>query len=207
MEAWWIWLAAVVVYVAFRAWYDSWRGPLRSEEVETYLERLGAGPEATPERLASIRAFLASDDGREFWMVNLIRLHPEPAVDPQTGERVPARALLERYTRPFVRALLRRAGHPALLADVAGSYMDAWSVEPDPGWSFVGVMRYRSRRDMMELATAADFPSSHAFKIAAMANTLAFPVVRLRFALGPRTWVAALLALAAAFAQLALRAG
>lgn len=204
MQAWWIWLLAGGLYLAFRAWYDGWRRPLRPEEVDAYLERLAAGPEATPERLESVRRFLSADDGREFLMVNLIRLHPEPALDPETGERLPARALLERYTRPFIRALLRRGGHPSLLANVAGSYTDAWNVEPDPGWSFVGLMRYRSRRDLMELATAPDFGRSHAFKIAAIANTLAFPVVRPRFLAGPRVWAAVLLMLAAAVAQLAV---
>jgi len=34
----WVWLGAAVVYLAFRAWYDNWRGPLRAEEIAAYLQ-------------------------------------------------------------------------------------------------------------------------------------------------------------------------
>jgi hypothetical protein len=37
-------------------------------------------------------------------------------------------------------------------------------------------MRYRSRRDMMEIAVNPAFRGSHAFKVAAMQKTIAFPV-------------------------------
>jgi len=37
-------------------------------------------------------------------------------------------------------------------------------------------MRYRSRRDMMEISTNPDFEGPHDFKIAAMAKTVAFPL-------------------------------
>ena len=37
-------------------------------------------------------------------------------------------------------------------------------------------MRYRSRRDMMEITVNPAFRGSHDFKIAAMAKTIAFPV-------------------------------
>ena len=38
MAGLWIWLAAVLFYLAFRVWYDNWRGPLRREEIDAYLE-------------------------------------------------------------------------------------------------------------------------------------------------------------------------
>ena len=37
-------------------------------------------------------------------------------------------------------------------------------------------MRYRSRRDLMEIATNPAFQGSHEFKIAAMNKTIAFPI-------------------------------
>jgi hypothetical protein len=102
-------------------------------------------------------------------------------------------------------ALLRRAGHPALIGRAAGSYVERWGVEPDPGWSVAGVIRYRSRRDMMELATDPAFEPAHAFKIAALANTLAFPLSPAFVVAGPRIWVALVFALLAALGHLLLR--
>jgi hypothetical protein len=113
------------------------------------------------------------------------------------------------YTRRFMPALFRRAGHPALFGRAAGGYVEAWGVEPDPGWSVSGVIRYRSRRDMIELATDPAFESAHAFKIAALEKTLAFPLSPAWVVAGPRFVVAARLALGAAFCHVALlrRAG
>ncbi len=37
-------------------------------------------------------------------------------------------------------------------------------------------MRYRSRRDMLEISSNPAFHGSHEFKVAAMAKTIAFPL-------------------------------
>jgi hypothetical protein len=201
----WIWTAAVVLYGAFELWYGNRRGRLTPAEIDDYMARIAASAEsASPERLATIRAFLEADDGREFFMANLIRLPPEPVMDPVTGEARPAPAVLRGYTGSFMPWLFRRAGHPAFFGRAAGGYVEHWGVEPNPGWTLVGVVRYRSRRDMMELATDPRFGPAHAFKLAAMSHTLAFPVAPGMAFLGPRVWIGLLLALLAALAHLLL---
>jgi hypothetical protein len=66
------------------------------------------------------------------------------------------------------------------------------------------MMRYRSRRDMMKLATDPRFLDAYPFKIAAVAQTFSFPTqVTTSMALRPRTGVALLLALLAALIHLA----
>jgi hypothetical protein len=114
--------------------------------------------------------------------------------------------VLEGYTDHFMRALFLRAGHPAFAGPAAGRYLEHWEVAPDPGWSFTGIIRYRSRRDMAELATAAEFEPAHVFKRAAIANTFAFPVTPGVLFFGPRIWVALALALLAALGHLARNA-
>jgi hypothetical protein len=83
-----------------------------------------------------------------------------------------------------------------------GSYVEHWGVERDPGWSFGAVMRYRSRRDMIELVLDPMFADVHVFKEAAMSNTAAFPISPAFVTFGPRITIALLLALAAAIAHL-----
>jgi len=187
-----IWAVALAVYVAFAAWYGGVRGPLAPAEIAAHLARLSAGGDYDADQLAAVRAFLEADDGREFFMVNLVRMQPGDA----------ARQELERYTGPFLGALLRRAGHPAFVAPAAATYLERWNVAPDPGWSFAGVIRYRSRRDMIELVTDPAFEPWHAHKLAAIASTLAFPVTPARVWIGPRVWVALLVALVALALQL-----
>lgn len=206
MSALWIWGAAALLYALFSVWYVGLRGPLSRDEIDAYLEALRSRvAEPDPQRLAAVRAFLESDDGREFHMLNLIRLHEDPVKDPETGGLRPAPDVLGVYTRHFMPRLFLRAGHPAFLGRAAGGYVESWGVEPDPGWSMGALVRYRSRRDMMELATDPRFDPAHAFKIAAMSHTLAFPVAPGAVILGPRVWVALLLSLLAALCHLALR--
>jgi len=201
----WVWLGAAVVYLAFRAWYDNWRGPLRAEEIEAYLERMKAAGFADARELETIRTFLEHDDGREFVMLNLVRLNPEPAPHPESGELTSAAKLLRGYLRSFLPQLLRRAGHPLLQARKVGGYVDTWNVEADPGWSFIGYMRYRSRRDMMELVATPSFLAAHPLKHAALRNTFSFPTQpAISLYAGPRIWVGLVLALAAALVHLAV---
>ncbi len=201
-----IWASTAAVYGVFWIWYSGWRGPLSKEEVEEFERRLReSATDLDPERLATVRTFLEQDDGRQFFMVNLIRLHSEPVTVPGTDEREAARKVLGRYTGYFMPALFRRAGHPAFVGRAAGGYVEHWGVEPDPGWTVAGVIRYRSRRDMAILATDPRFGPAHVYKIAAMKSTFAFPVAPGLVVAGPRVWVALVLALAAALAQLALR--
>lgn len=204
MQARWIWAAALLGYALFSLWYDNWKGPLRADEIDALLERAAAQSQLDPARLATVRAFLEADDGREFFMLNVLRPYAGPVSPPGGGAPEPARDVLDRYTRHFMPALLRRAGHPALIGRAAGGYLEAWGVEPDPGWSFSGVIRYRSRRDLMELATDPAFEPAHAFKIAALERTFAFPLSPAVVVAGPRVWVALLLALGAALAHVAL---
>jgi hypothetical protein len=202
MNARWIWGAALLGYGLFALWYDNWRGPLGAQEIDVLVERARTQGQIEPDRLANVRAFLEADDGREFFMLNLLRVQPDPVAVPGSDERKPAREVIEGYTRHFMPALFRRAGHPALIGRAAGGYLEHWGVEPDPGWSVAGVIRYRSRRDMMELATDPAFEPAHAFKIAALANTLAFPLSPAFVVAGPRVWVALVFALLAAFGHL-----
>lgn len=202
----WIWGIAALAAIAFLGWYRNWRGPLSKDEIERYMavaiEMHGANEFND---FDIVRRFLEADDGREFVMLNLVRLAPGEVPDPETGRPTRSSALLQRYTQPFMRALFRRGGHPAMVARKVGGYVDAWRVPPDPGWTIVGFMRYRSRRDMIELVVDPRFSSSHAFKFAATAETFSFPTQPvLRLYPSPALWAPLLLALIAALAHLAI---
>lgn len=200
---WWIWLPAALAYGLFVGWYENWRGPLRRGEIESYMARLQGTPTAEHNDLAVLREFLHNDDGREFVMLNLVRVAPGQAPHPETGEPTRSADLLQAYTRAFLPELIRRGGHPAIVSRKVGGYVDAWRVEPDPGWTIVGYMRYRSRRDMMELVVDPRFVAMHPFKMAATAETFSFPTQPMMMLfVSPRVWVPLVIALAAALAQI-----
>lgn len=200
----WIWGAALGAYALFRLWYDNWAGPLKPAEIDAFLEALKDSPGSEVNDTGVLRRFLETDDGKEFFMLNLVKVHAQ-APHPETGEPTRGRILLDRYIQTFMPALFARGGHPALAARPLGGYVDAWNTEPDPGWSTVGYMRYRSRRDLARLAADPRFKAAHGFKIAGLAKTYSFPTRPvMSFYAGPRVWVALVLALIAALAQLAL---
>ena len=207
MSGLWIWIAAVLLYGVFWFWYVGTPRPLTRTEVDAHMATVAAsGMGVTPEQVAMLRAFLEADDGREFFMLNLVRINQGPVVAPGATKESDARTVLDGYTRHFMPALFRRAGHPAFFGRAAGGYLEQWNVAPDPGWSFGAAIRYRSRRDMIELVVDPRFSNAHEFKAAAIATTFAFPTSPGFVMVGPKVWVGLVLALLAALAQLALGA-
>ncbi len=205
VETFLVWAVALLVYAAFLGWYRNWGGKLSQSEVDRLVSRIqatGAGGDGRND-LSILRRFLEADDGREFFMLNLVRLSPDPVPDPKTGQARPAREVVEGYTRVFMPALFARGGHPAVVGRKVGGYFDAWGVEPDPGWTIMGYMRYRSRRDLAELVADPRFGGAHDFKFAAMPQTYSFPTRPQMMALAsPTIWVGLLVALVSALAQI-----
>ncbi len=202
-----IWVITLLAYLAFRLWYDGLRKPLTAEEVERYTrlfeQHAGAGDEVD---LAVMRKFLEEDDGKEFIMMNLLQYNPSPMKHPDTGQDAQADSILQEYFRPFMGRVIRRAGHPVIAGRAVGGYLDAWNTPPDPGWHGAGLIRYRSRRDIIELSLAsAKFQDLHKYKLAALKQTIAFPTqTQMGLYASPRVTVAMALALAAALLQLTL---
>ena len=99
-------------------------------------------------------------------MVNLLEQASSPDAD----------ASMDRYMAHMLPAMLKRASHPMLSGAVVGDAMDLAGIEGAEAWSSVGVVRYRSRRDLMAIAADPAFDGEHDFKLAALAKTIAVPV-------------------------------
>lgn len=195
-----IWIIGIITYLLFRLWYDNWRGPLKPHEIDVIRTKMdemakSATMEATGRE--AMEKFMAEDDGKEFYMLNIVKLHEGSVAHPETGEQMSAFRLLNQYTQPFLRSMLRRAGHPLMMARpmMTDGYIDAWNAGENPGWNLVGMVRYRSRRDMMAAVINDKFDNIHAFKIAAMDKTWNIPMgPRPVTLLGPRYSVALIIA-------------
>ena len=201
-----IWGSAALIYLAFRRWYDGSGKPLTDDEIERFAqimdERAARGLDKQDPEV--IKKFMRDDDGKEFIMVNMVKLNPSPVKHPKTGQDMSVQAVLTEYFKPFMKKMFRRAGHPVFTSRIVGGYIDAWNTPVDPGWHVASLVRYRSRRDGMELSLANEsFNELHEYKIAAIQQTFATPSqVQNGFYASPRTVVALVLALAAAITQL-----
>lgn len=189
-----LWSILAVIYLGFRLWYDGGGGPLTPEEVQHFVSVLTQRG-GDPVRIEKVRAFLASDTGSDFVMANFIRFHDNP--DAQRD--------MDRYMAHMYPELFKRACHPVLAGPVVASALDYWGLENGEHWSMVGLVRYRSRRDIMEIATDPAFADAYQFKTAAMAQTIAIPVEPFLQLGSPRWLVAGVLITLGALLQLALR--
>jgi hypothetical protein len=88
---------------------------------------------------------------------------------------------------------MARASHPVIGGQAAAAAVEVWGIENGEAWSFAGLMRYRSRRDMLEIATDPAFQDAHQYKLAAMEKTIAFPIDPVLQVAGPRLLVALVL--------------
>lgn len=173
----WLWALLILLYVAFFSWYTSFGGPLSEAEIEHYLSLMDANGQATdPEARARLKYFMETDSGDDFVMINVIDLYETPlqiaGVEP--GESSPE--VLGKYMAYMYPALFARASHPVLFGTAANEAMDLMNADGMSHWTQGAGMRYRSRRDLLEIASNPAFSGSHEFKVAAMRKTIAFPV-------------------------------
>ena len=171
----WTWAVLLLLYVLFFSWYTSFGGPLSEEEIEHYMSLFETG-DGDPEQRALLRNFMESDTGDDFVMINVIDLYEVPmqieGVEP--GETSPQ--VLDKYMAYMYPALFSRASHPVLFGSAAAPAMDIMNAPGMENWTTGAGMRYRSRRDLLEISTNPAFAGSHEFKVAAMRKTIAYPI-------------------------------
>lgn len=175
MRRFWIPGILTLIWMLFFSWYTSFSGPLTEAEIAGYMAQLEAS-ERSPEDIAVIRRFLETDTGDDFVMLNVIEMHEEPRQISGVATTDSSADVLARYMAYMWPALLSRACHPVMFGSAAADALEVWGIDGEGRWSQAAFMRYRSRRDMLEIAGNPEFQGPHEFKQAAMARTIAFPV-------------------------------
>jgi hypothetical protein len=169
--------AVAWLYFLFWRWYTGKQKPLTPNEIEKYLQKL-AERNPDPVVFERMQAFLQNDTGHSFIMVNFIKLNDQPNFT--NNDRTPltetSEAVLNRYNSAFLPGILKRACHPILFGKAAAQAVEVWGIPGGEEWTMVGLVRYRSRRDMIEAATAPGFQEIHGFKVAAIEKTIAVPI-------------------------------
>jgi hypothetical protein len=170
-----LWLVPAALYVAFTLWYTDFGGPLNDAEIQQNIDAMRSNG-VSEERIASMTRFMREDTGRQLLMINALDLNPNPPDVPgaepgETGEQ-----LMARYMAHMLPALLRRASHPVLVGDAVFTAVDVVGIDNAEHWQSGAVVRYRSRRTLMDIVIDPTFIDPHHFKIASLAKTIAFPI-------------------------------
>jgi hypothetical protein len=194
----------VLLYLAFLFWYGGRGKPLSQAEVENLLTEMKhrAGKQAQTEEspiLDQFRELAKNDDGQEYYMVNLLKFRKKALYPAGSSFGDDPMAANDRYTRAIVPLLLKHGGHPVFLGQVQGRFLHP-GVAND--WDQVGMVRYRSRRDMLKMAVEIAGKGVDVHKWAALEKTQVFPVkplVSLAFIRGTVAVILSVIALISSF--------
>jgi len=172
-----IWLGAVLLYIVFYLWHNGLGTPLSDAEVNNYVMQYKAvHPNVKPNELRALRTFLDADDGEDIVMFNAMKLYKKPRSLPDVPENETSTEVLDRYNRFVMPYLFKRGGHPLLVGNSVMDAPEVWGIENARKWTMGGLIRYRSRRDMVEMFINPEFQKVHHYKLEAMEKTIAFPV-------------------------------
>ncbi|HNT26044.1 MAG TPA: hypothetical protein PKM21_16860 [Anaerolineales bacterium] len=171
-------VALALLYTAFLIWYGGRGKPLSVAEVEALLaemkRRAGkSGPEEESPLLQQFRELTKDDDGRDYYMVNLLKFRQKALYPPGSSFGDDPLAANDRYNRAIIPMLLKYGGHPVFAGKVQGRFLHPDSADD---WDQVGIVRYRSRRDMLRMAAELAGSGNDVHKWAALEKTQVFPV-------------------------------
>ena len=175
-----IWIVMGGLYAVFWLWYSGFKGKLTQTEVDYYMQQFESRG-VNADNLANLQHFLEKDDGREWFMINLLEL--------KSPKRESSK-LLQRYTKTFMAGMFRRAGHPFFVAIAAAKNIENLNCDEADNWSSTGIVRYRSRRDCAETLLETFGSDHHADKLASLTKTFAFPATANLLMGSPRVLVA-----------------
>jgi len=179
------WLILGAVYIGFFFWYTDMGGKLSQEEIQIFIKKHeqniindGVSPDSEEFqlRIDFLKRFMEEDNGKQFIMVNNVEMNKNPGdvVGANPGES--ADQLMSRYMEYMWPNLLKRASHPIFMSNAVYQSMDLVGIEGAETWDQAALMRYKSRRTMMEIVTNPNMMNRHGFKIAALQKTIAYPV-------------------------------
>ncbi|MEM7439694.1 MAG: hypothetical protein AAF393_08850 [Pseudomonadota bacterium] len=168
----------LALLLAFYAWHTPLRGPLSEAEVDDFLAKqaeIGGNQWADSE---AFEAFLRNDDGRPFVMINLMEFRD--AADYPSGyvsESKDGASADAAYGRAVLPLLLRRGSYP--ISQAVRQHTIINSVGPTAGqFDTLAIVRYRSRRDLIDMITSDAFLAAEVYKWASLENTLVAPASR-----------------------------
>jgi len=171
-------LICLGLYVLFLLWHERWlSSPLRPGEAAAALQ--GKYADMPQDERAAFESFMDRDDGKPFYMVNLIqyRTHAEypdgRLPDGASAAGMTGRQAGHRYERMVIPELLKRGCYPVFVSWKLSPFLSAGG--DTDFFEQVAVVRYRSRRDMLSMVAGPAFVAGVPHKWASLERTVAVP--------------------------------
>jgi hypothetical protein len=163
----------LALFVAVWLWQNPGmiRGRLQAQEIAQFMARVELLPFPGGERaevLKRLRAWLESDDGKPFYMLNLMRFYAElrrfPNAPDFKGTPQESNARYEAAVKPM---LLRLGGYPLFAGTAHGKNIAGHDPALDD-WNRLLLVRYPSRRAFMKLLTHPAYAPIEPYKVMAV---------------------------------------
>ena len=172
-----LWLRSIVLYALFVSWYTDFGGPLTEAEIQVYIAEtedrdLGGAPSVR----GALLEFLRNDTGGQFLMFNAVDLAKNPPPMEGAPPDADGQTLVDLYMEHMIPALLSRASHPVVVGKSVAHSLDLLGIEGAEAWSDGAIMRYRSRRTLIDIIDNPEFYARHDFKLAGLEKTIAYPI-------------------------------
>jgi hypothetical protein len=172
-----LWLGSALLYALFLSWYTDFGGPLTEAEIQAFIAKtqdqdLGGAPSVR----GALLDFLRNDTGGQFLMFNAVDLAKNPPPMEGAPPDADGQTLIDLYMEHMIPALLSRASHPVVVGKSVADSLDLLGIEGAESWSDGAIMRYRSRRTLIDIIGNPEFYERHDFKLAGLEKTIAYPI-------------------------------
>lgn len=150
-----------MLFLVGMLWYQGGER-LSSEEIDHYIDLIENQPQnpGGQHDMAALRQFLETDDGKAFYTVNLYKYHDQAQYQDGRSSGGTGREAFDRFSKVMVRLLLQHSSHP-----IFGSN---WASDNNSGWDRIVIVRYRSRRDIVDIFASQEFAEASAHKWAGL---------------------------------------
>ncbi len=157
-------MAGISVFLVTMYWYSWSATALTSSEIDTYLDSIAAQDQVPGHEhdLILLRKFLEEDDGKPFYTVNLYRFYDQANYAPEEPLGGTGRDAFDRFSSVMLRLLASRASHPIFGSD--------WVFNDGTDWDRIVIVRYRSRRDIVDIFASDDFEAAAVHKWAGLSE-------------------------------------
>jgi hypothetical protein len=160
----------LLLYLAFWAWHSPWRHKLTQAEIDHYMaiiEKLPLQQEEAKAITSRIRRWAEADDGKPFYMFNLIHFFPQLRTFPGAPEfhGTPQESNVY-YMKRIKWQWLSHAAYP--IFDGVPQAENLINIQPERTWGQVTVVRYRNRRTLLKLVSDPAYAPAEPYKFMAM---------------------------------------
>jgi hypothetical protein len=159
----------LILYLAFWAWHSPWARKLTKAEIDHYLaiiEKLPL-PQAEVKAIASrFRRWAEADDGKPFYMFNLIHFFPQVRTFPGAPEFQGTPQQSNAHYMKSLRWLwVSHAAYPIFDGIPQENLI---TMQPERTWGQVTVVRYPNRRTLLKLVSDPGYAAVEPYKFIAM---------------------------------------